>query len=177
MCAMHSTILHSNGMYIYSAPTLSLHSPGNTVDSSMAVTSGCVPPYISNFGVSSWEQSSNETDIHSVLRWNPVNHNVNACVVTGWSIRYASWPSYLGLPEADFRAPPHAVWSQPLDLPAIANSASIAALNSTNYHIFQLSVSLETQPINKLVINSHIFYFHAQGGLLHRSLAVLLIRI
>lgn len=177
MCAMHSTILHSNGMYIYSAPTLSLLSPGNTVDSSMAVTSGCVPPYISNFGVSSWEQSSNETDILSVLKWNPVNHNVNACVVTGWSIRYASWPSYLGLPEADFRAPPHAVWSQPLDLPAIANSASIAALNSTNYHIFQLSTSLETQPINKLVINSHIFYFQAQGGLLHRSLAVLLIRI
>ena len=143
----------------------------------MTVTSGCVPPYISNFGVSSWEQCSNETDIHSVLKWNAVSHNVNACAVTGWSIRYASWPSDLGLPEADFRVPPHAVWSQPLDLPAIANSASIAELNSTDYHIFQLSASLKTQPINKLVINSHIFYFQAQGGLLHRSLAVLLIRI
>lgn len=147
------------------------------MNSSMAVTSECVPPYISNLGVSSWEQSSNRTDIDTVLKWNAVNHNVNACVVTGWSIRYASWPSYLGLPEADFRAPPHAMWSQPLDLPAIANSASIDELNSTSYHIFQLSASLETQPISKLVINSHIFYFQAQGGLLHRSLAVLLICI
>lgn len=101
-----------------------------------------------------------------------MNRAVNACVVTQWSVRYASWPSSLGLPENDFTAPLHAVWSHPSELPAIANSTFVARLNSTDYHIFQLSADFETQPITKLVINSHIFYFQSQGELLYWCLAV-----
>ena len=153
------------------------HPGTTTVNSTLPVTGGCMPPYIFSFGASSGELSSNRTEIDLLLKWNAMNHNVNACIVTRWSVRYASWPSYLGLPESDFTAPPHAVWSHPLELPAISNSTLVAGLNTTNYHIFQLSGDFETQPSHKLVINSHIYYFQAQGELLCRCLAVRCIRI
>ena len=129
---------------------------------SSLVTGGCIPPDIPDFSVS-LNQSSEETEIHSLLTWNAVNHTMNACVVVEWSVRYASWPSNRGLPENDFTAPPYAIWSHPFKLPAIANSAFVAKLNITSYHIFQLSADFETQPISKLVINSHIYNFQDQG--------------
>lgn len=173
----YGAICTSTALYwhIHVIHTPNSHPGTTTMNSTLPVTGGCMPPYIFSFRVGSGELSSNRTEIDLLLKWKAANRNVNACIVTGWSVRYASWPSYLGLPESDFTAPPHAVWSHPFELPAIANSTSVARLNSTNYHIFQLSADFETQPIKKLVVNSHIYYFQAQGKLLCRCLGIFLL--